>query len=151
MTGGRNGAGGANRGRLATTELYYNNTWHVHTNLPQPVAHHCMLQVNSSHTLLTGGYDNTGDSAATYLYSDRTGFIRQPDMSTARSSHSCEMTTDGYAVVGGGFNNFGTLDKVEYFSFSTLSWQSGPALPVATGGGAMVTTKEGTLYLEGGD
>eukprot|EP00092_Neocalanus_flemingeri_P018593 GFUD01020136.1.p1 GENE.GFUD01020136.1~~GFUD01020136.1.p1 ORF type:complete len:213 (-),score=32.04 GFUD01020136.1:329-922(-) len=43
---------------LATTELYYNNTWHAHTNLPQPVHGHCMLQVNSSHTLLTGGYTN---------------------------------------------------------------------------------------------
>ena len=116
------------RPAYATTELWSNNQWQEHVRLPVRMNNHCMTWVNQSHILLTGGYTEEGDySAASYLYSEETGFTRIEDMKTPRTKHGCSVINDSLVFVAGGFSKW--EKRTEYLDLATLTWFAGPELP----------------------
>jgi hypothetical protein len=157
FTGGHDGY----KNRLATTEMLFNHTWQSNTNLPQALANHCLTKLNTTHALLTGGQTTGGwttggwttgggISAASYLYSVGTGFVKTRNMKTGRRSHACSLHADGLVMVAGGATAYGDISNtVEFFSLDTLQWNTGPNLPIATGGGEMMSVNGKTIFLGG--
>jgi len=140
--------GGNEDGRThATTELWYNSTWSYSDPLPTPLSHHCMLQYNSTHTFLSGGWNG--------WYSKDGGYVPVVGMGTGRRSHGCTVDTTGLIYVAGGWNSVvsrsGMLNSVEIFSPSSAQWYYGPDLPVATERGVMLTEKNDILFIGGRD
>jgi len=50
------------------SEIWYNNTWNKYTSLPKATYGHCMVRLNSTHSLLTGG---SAEPKATYIFSKK--------------------------------------------------------------------------------
>jgi len=114
----------------ATTELWSNNQWQEHVRLPHQMHNHCMTWVNQSHILLTGGYNRGGDySAASYLYSEETGFTRIENMKRPRSSHGCSAINESVVFLAGGYSRPTQNTFTEYLDLATLTWHDGPQLP----------------------
>ena len=112
----------------ASTELWSNNQWQEHVRLPVRMNNHCMTWVNQSHILITGGWNEEGKhSAASYLYSEETGFTRIEDMKTPRTKHGCSVINDSLVFVAGGFSKW--EKRTEYLDLATLTWFAGPELP----------------------
>jgi len=112
-----------------TTELWSNNQWQEHVRLPVMMSSHCMTWVNQSHILLTGGIIGDDEySAASYLYSEETGFTRIADMKTRRSNHGCSLINESLVFVAGG-NKGSNRNSTEYLDLATLTWFDGPELP----------------------
>ena len=123
--GGHNGDHGVD-----TTELWRNNQWQEHVRLPHQMHNHCMTWVNQSHILLTGGYNRGGDySAASYLYSEETGFTRIENMKRPRSSHGCSAINESVVFLAGGYSRPSLNTFTEYLDLATLTWHDGPQLP----------------------
>jgi len=115
---------------LDTTEIWSNNQSQPHVRLPEGLQGHCLISLNSTHLLLTGGYPST---AAAYLYSAEDGFTRIEDMKTARYHHGCSVINDSTVIVAGGKGQVdgydGSLSSTEYLDLNSLSWVEGPELP----------------------
>jgi hypothetical protein len=113
---------------------------------------HCLVKINSSYAFLAGGQlpGNRGSEAA-YLFSETKGFVRQADMSTTRMSHSCGLIAGGLIIVAGGRikNHDEALNSTEIFNLSTSTWETGPALPLATSAAAMISDNAGTFLIGG--
>ena len=113
---------------------------------------HCLVKINSSYAFLAGGQleGNRGSEAA-YLFSETEGFVRQADMSTTRMSHSCGLIAGGLIIVAGGWikKHDEALNSTEIFNLSTSTWETGPALPLATSAAAMISDNAGTFLIGG--
>ena len=68
-------------------------------------------------------------------------------MATARRSHGCAVV-DENVFIAGGFNGE-TLSSVEYFSLTSLTWHTGPSLPISTSYARLIQLR-GDLYFMGG-
>ena len=112
---------------------------------------HCLLKLNTTHVFLTGGRTGHGsDSAACFIYSTSTGFVRVMAMSTARGYHACSLHSDNLVFVAAGRTATDIFTKTtEYFSLTTLDWQHGPDLPISTFGAKMITINSETLLIGG--
>ena len=86
---------------------------------------------------------------AAYLFSDNAGFVRLANMSTPRRFHSCGLNAGDLIIVAGGLikNHDGTLNSTEIFNLSTLTYVTGPVLPAATYGAAMISDNAGTILI----
>jgi len=127
------GYGVSGHGFLDTTEIWNNNRSQPHVRLPEDLHSHCLISLNNTHQLLTGGY--TGHrgrhaTAAAYLYSEEDGFNRIEDMKTARFGHGCSVINDSTVIVAGGNDYYSNpLSSTEYLNLSSLTWVDGPELP----------------------
>ena len=145
VTGGEDASGKV----LASTEILKNGTWIESVPLPTPLTRHCMLSLNRTHHIITGGSQSTKTkqfSSATYIFSNNK-FAQVANMTTARRSHGCALAGQNI-FVGGGFNEE-LLSSVEYFSLTSLSWHPAPSLPLETTYGVL-TNLGGNLYFIGG-
>ena len=92
-------------------------------------------------------------SEAAYIFSETKGFVRQADMSSPRYVHSCGLIAGGLIIVAGGkiskSKNDETLNSTEIFNLSTSTWETGPALPLATSKAAMISDNAGTFLIGG--
>jgi len=112
--------------------------------LPKPLAGHCAVQLNSSHTFVAGGAvaDLAGFGGSAKL-SDQAwilseaGWTPAGHLAQARSAHSCSTVVPGAGglevlVVGGvGLSRVGTrmvLDSVEIYNVATGRWRTGQKL-----------------------
>ena len=68
-------------------------------------------------------------------------------MATARRSHGCAVV-DENVFIAGGFNG-DRLSSVEYFSLTSLTWHTGPSLPISTTYARLIQLR-GDLYFLGG-
>ena len=120
-------------------------------NLPERLFGHCLVKINSSHAFLAGGRSAGRESESAYIFSDNADFVRQANMSTPRRFHSCALSAGGLVIVAGGMikNKDGALNSTEIFNLSTLSWETGPVLPAATFGAAMISDNAGTFFMGG--
>ena len=113
--------------------------------LPTPLAGHCAVQLNSSHTFVAGGAASglaglegpVNFSNQAWILSE-TGWTAAGQLAEARTVHSCStlLSTEGrheVLVVGGiGLSEVGTrmvLDTVEIYNVATGRWRKGPKLP----------------------
>ena len=118
-------------------------------NLPERLFGHCLVKINSSHAFLAGGSAAGRESEAAYIFSDSEDFVRLANMSTPRRFHSCALSAGGLVIVAAGMikNKDGALNSTEIFNLSTLTWVTGPALPAATFGAAMISASAGTFFM----
>jgi len=115
---------------LDTTEIWNNNQSQPHVRLPDGRRKHCLVSLNNTHALLTGGYTQSEESAAAFIYSERNGFTRIADMKTTRTGHGCSVINDNTVVVAGGLTkNYRPTSSTEYLNINSLTWAEGPELP----------------------
>ena len=88
-----------------------------------------MVQVNESHTLITGGIKGSSNVlASAFLFSEETGFTKIEDLKTKRFSHGCSVINDNMVMVAGGLGpDWGS--STEYLNLATLTWAAGPLQP----------------------
>ena len=55
--------GGYAGGSLKTSEILSNGTFSPGPALPMAVEQHCMIRLNETHSMLTGGFDSVSDKA----------------------------------------------------------------------------------------
>merc|ERR1712098_29687 len=112
--------------KLDTTELVTNNQSRSHVRLPEGVCCHCLISINQTHYLLTGGYTGPGSYlTSAYLYSEDGGFSKIEDMKTTRFHHGCSVINKSTVIVAGGFYT----SSSELLDMTTMTWSSGPELP----------------------
>ena len=59
--------GGSNGFHLKTSEIFKDGAFHDGPKLLQAVGGHCMIQLNKTHSILTGGYTNVNMSTVLYI------------------------------------------------------------------------------------
>ena len=104
LISGGNGDGG-------TSYLYGLSTSISFKTMPMNVRHHCNIQINSTHYLLTGGYENDDEEleSRTWIHDiieDK--WTLGPELSIPRTSHGCgsiEIGGSPYAFIAGGLTN----------------------------------------------
>ena len=135
--------------------LSANGVWtKMNLTLPERVTGHCMVQINDSSVMLSGG----GPSRSTYILNSETNkWTVGPQMIFARCFHSCEKIPSGkqsskYDIVAaGGFStNVGLTASVEFLDLESNVWRQGPELPVRLNFGAIVQHPLGGVALIGG-
>ena len=90
------------QGFVATTELYSNKKWTTGALLPDAMQVHCLARINTTHAFLAGGQNSKEKySAAAYMFSEKTGFVRQANMGTPRVYPGCAVAGDRVVVVSG--------------------------------------------------
>jgi N-acetylneuraminic acid mutarotase len=126
----------------------------ISLTLPTPLAGHCAVQLNSSHTFVAGGAtaglagfgESSNFSNQAWILSDA-GWTNAGQMVQARSVHSCSlMVTRGggleVLIVGGiGLSRVGTrmvLDSVEMYNVATGRWRKGHKLPYPVFGAGLL-------------
>lgn len=121
--------------------------------LPKTMRGHCIVSLNSTHYFFTGGitrdFDKDSGHASSYIFSFSQGFLRQPDMMKPRAYHACDLISQKFVFVAGGFSSGEATNTSEYFDIETSKWQSGPDLPISTYGAKMITASERTLFIGG--
>ena len=114
VTGGWNGYAG---GYLASTEYVTVTGTMIGPVLPMAIQYHAMVAINSTCSMVIGGYSN-GYSALTIFYDHNEGeWINGPSLMQARYSHAAgivtdEMTDEHFISVTGG-NYWGDLESTE--------------------------------------
>ena len=119
--------------------LVDNGTWVSGPSLPteEELRNPCGVQLNSTHTMLTGGqYGSDGSSIAqVWLYDWSSQEWRiSTEMRRARREHSCTAISGGRVVVAGGVGLYGEeINDIEIFDPAADGgqggWYSGGDLP----------------------
>ena len=93
---------------LKTTELISSSGSEEGTDFPVSISGHCSFPINSTHGIVTGGWQDGSISANTWLVDlATTTFTPGPTMKTARSFHGCSVFQKGtksYGIVTGGMD-----------------------------------------------
>ena len=132
-----------------TVEFWDEHSWHDYAQLPDRLSGHCLVKLNTTHLFLAGG-KNEEQSAASYLFSKETGWVRQANMINARSFLSCVLLQDDLVVVAGGSMwNGEAQKKTEFFNLGNLTWSAGPDLPVTMSGSKMIKIQGNKVFLLG--
>ena len=130
---------------IEVIDIESNKSIKLGLNLPQPLAGHCAVQLNSSHTFIVGGAvsDWAGFGLSVNLSNQawilsEAGWTSAGELAVARSGHSCSTVMPGVGgvevvVAGGiGLSMVGTrtvLDSVEVYNVATGRWRTGDKLP----------------------
>ena len=120
VTGG-SPPGGYNTGNLASTEYVTLTGTIIGPDLPMALAHHAMVAINSTCSMVIGGYDEEVEHSASTFYYDRNDgeWITGPILNQGRNRHAAGIVTDEVtdenfvAVTGGRYNSALYLDSTE--------------------------------------
>ena len=129
--------------------------------LPGPLAGHCAVQVNSSHTLVVGGavggiLDIPALTGRVWMLGPG-GWAEMEGLAVARAGHACSasLSRDNglEVVVAGGFTVVKDvrrlLDTVEVFNVGTGGWRRGEDLPYPTFGAGLIQLAGSPLMIGG--
>merc|ERR1712062_175415 len=163
---------------LKSTEVITSTGSEEGEDFPVTIRLHCSFKINSTHALVTGGYQDGSYSASTWFVDlTTTRFTPGPKMTTARSFHACatfHIGTKTFGIVSGGYDGYdldstnwidleedsptwteGMQDKysTEWIDLEEDSptWTEGPKLPRGLEGLTLVDTTQGTYALGGDD
>jgi len=91
----------------------------------------CAVQLNETHTMLTGGWYNHQQLDSTWIYDWRTSqWSEAAPMLEPRFYHGCSKMADGNVIVAGGDGRYGNGTwSVEIFDISTQEWREEAPLP----------------------
>merc|ERR1711860_372801 len=154
IIGGRDGNGKD----LKTTELISSSGSVKGKDFPTTIYSHCSFKINSTHALVTGGFqDRSPSSSASTWFVDltTTTVTPGPKMTSTRRGHGCSTFNLGrktFGVVAGGwYTNY--LDSTELIDLEEDSptWTEGPKLPRRLYGHTIVESTQGTYALGGRD
>jgi N-acetylneuraminic acid mutarotase len=134
----------------ASTEMLDANQWIPFIEMPQGVSSHCMVQVNSTTTIVIGGGTITEKySRKTMIFHlGKQSWQTGPDMKTGRIEHACGMF-QGHVLVMGGYNGQ-VLSSTEVWNPATNIWTEGPQLPSGLAYSSTASDHSGNIYLLGG-
>ena len=113
--------GGSNGGKLASTEYVTVTGTMLGPDLPMALFHHAMVAINSSCSMVIGGYSNDW-SASTFFYDhNEDEWINGPSLIEGKENHAAGIVTDEVtdehfvAVTGGSYYSDGLfyLDSSE--------------------------------------
>ena len=95
VTGGRS-PGGYNTGDLASTEYVTLTGTIIGPDLPMALAHHAMVAINSTCSMVIGGYGEEVEHSASTFYYDRieSEWITGPILIQGRNRHAAGIVTD---------------------------------------------------------
>lgn len=137
---------------LSTSQVYDFSRieWIEGPELPVAMQGHCKVKLNSTHTLVTGGYSTENQEGRAYIYDWQTGtWTALPEMlSGERFLHGCALLGDGRVLVAGGYHGFGQpdpsdLSSSEVFDLTTMTWTETGSLPEGMDGNALVAINRG--------
>merc|ERR1711860_322788 len=146
-----------NFNELKTTELITSTGSEEGKKFPVTISFHCSFKINSTHALVTGGWQDRSISASTWFVDlTTTTFTSGPMMTSRRWRHGCATLQLGrktFGVVAGGREYTNYLDSTEWIDLEEESptWTEGPKLPRGLFGLNMVETTQGTYALGGKD
>jgi hypothetical protein len=133
ITGGRM-SGDTNKKNYRSTEFIQLNGTRPGPDLPNFLQNHCLVALNSTTILLTGGRKNWSRSTMDvyYYHIDQHSWTKGPPMNTNRHGHSCAMfksalhdNADVVAVVGGYDDHDSLLATSEFLIVGTDFWTQG--------------------------
>ena len=79
-----------NRNHLKSTEVKTSTGSEEGKQLPVTIVYHCSFKINSTHALVTGGWQDGSTSASTWFVDlTTTRFTPGPKMTSRRSYHGC--------------------------------------------------------------
>ncbi len=133
--------------------------------MPIPLSHHCLIKINESMALLTGGFTSNRLVSGSSFYYQISGPMSNtwtvaPSLKLPRHSHSCGVLIGAedvsIMVVAGGDTDSNDV-STEFLAFpldkdsSDIAWASGPDIPLKLEGTSMVSTSSrDRLILMGG-
>ena len=115
---------------LKSSELISSSGSQYGKDFPVTIYYHCTFKINSTHGLVTGGYQDGSWSASTWFVELTTStFTPGPTMKMKRAMHGCAAVHLGsktYGIVSGGYH-YGYLDSTEIIDLdqSSLTWTKG--------------------------
>ena len=111
-----------------TSEIFNGDEWIQGPPHPTEYSYDsCLVQLNSTHSLYTGGYPTWTSS---WLYDWTEGVWTQSgDLNEGRDEHGCAVLEGQGVLVAGGHNSRGSVDSVELYDPETGVWTLQPSLP----------------------
>merc|ERR1712062_310343 len=115
----------------------------------------CSFPFNSTHGIVTGGFQDRHYSANTwYVDLTTTKVTPGPTMKTGRRYHGCSIFQHGtksFGIVAGGYKSGDYLDSSEMIELDqeSPSWTEGPKLPRKLRFLTLVQTSQGTYAMGG--
>ena len=104
---------------LDSTEIFSNSTFSPGPKMLLAVSMHCMLKLNNTHILKTGGKDNSSKALNDVNFLDLDLIWEKlPNMNIGRYGHACGHYTKKEIVVAGGLNIIST----EIYSIKFSEW-----------------------------
>ena len=113
-----------------TTELISSSGSEMGNEFPVTINRHCSFPINSTHAMVTGGWQDGSPSASTWFVDLTTASVTPgPSMKTRRWGHGCSIFQHGtksFGIVAGGYKR-GRLDSVEMIHLDQESptWTEG--------------------------
>jgi len=124
--------------------------WVEGPELPMAMQGHCKVKLNSTHTMVTGGYSTENQEGRAYIYDWQAAtWTALPQMNSGeRFLHGCALLGDGRVLVAGGYHGFGQpdpsdLSTAEVFDLTTMSWSETGSLPEGMDGNALLAIERG--------
>ena len=107
----------------------------------------CAVQVNSTHTFLTGGIGR--DQEAWFYNWDNKTWTRTARINQGRDYHGCALVNDKVVIVAGGKSSGVFKQSVESFSVKSESWSTEASLPagLSARNPSLLSWKDGLLGL----
>ena len=134
------------------------NIWTSATLAPVPecFVYSCMVQFNSTHLFLTGGFNGNGPTSHTYVYNTVTNvWTSGPDLLTVRAEHTCGSINDSSnnptVIVAGGWVGASSLSTTEIYNRIANKWETGPALPFNMHTGVIMPHPQGGIVYVAGN
>ena len=115
---------------LKSTELITSIGSEEGENFPVGIVYHCSFKINSTHALVTGGWQDGSTSASTWFVDLTTTTVTPgPKMTSARGGHGCatlQLGRKNFGVVAGGYY-YEELDSTEWIDLEEDSptWTEG--------------------------
>ena len=117
---------------LRSTELYSSSGSETGKDFPLKIRYHCSFKINSTHAMVTGGFQEWEVSGSTWFVDlTTTSFTPGPTMKTKRYRHGCSTFQYGGKILGiasGGYTEGnGLLDSTDIIDFDQESptWTEG--------------------------
>merc|ERR1711860_339155 len=92
---------------LRSTEVISSTGSEEGEDFPVTIKYHCSFKINSTHALVTGGYQDESRSASTWFVDLTTTTVTSgPKLTTTRKGHGCSTLQLGrktFGVVAGGY------------------------------------------------
>ena len=156
-------AGGWYGEGLSTAESFDGQKWNEDQfeDLPEPVFRHCLVKVNNTMLISTGGRINSDYSGNTNVLNvlDNT-WTPGPQLRDPRSEHTCGVmnwknpdtgSQEKVVVVAGGVGDPGFVLSTELLFLDQFNsgWVAGPSLPKEVSDATMVDFQDGVIHIGG--